>query len=339
MKKKINFKNFIIKKKVAAGCIAAAAIITAGSFAMLWQPSDIPELTDYTDPVIETTITGDDTPLASQPKVTTKTSTSTKTSKKTVRLKKAAKKTYTKKLPTQTKKSTKTTKKDSTTTVKTEKTVKTATTEKYTKKSKKKVVTTKVTTTIKVTTTVVRQIAGASNEDTTETGTSSSSTAGAGTSGTKKYTVSNVASIAPKMDSRVLNAYTKMGFSVIVDPSVSYAGHFVAKSRTITLQEADNTIYHELGHFLAFIAGNVDQSSDFVSVYNSEKTKYTGDNKIYAVQSASEFFAECVRDYCINPSRLQSTCPKTYKAIESALSKVTDARINMIMKVYAPVWK
>ena len=296
---------------------------------MLWQPSDIPELTDYTDPVIETTITGDDTPLASQPKVTTKTSTSTKTSKKTVRLKKAAKKTYTKKLPTQTKKSIKTTKKNSTTTVKTEKTVKTATTEKYTKKSKKKV----------VTTTVVQQIAGASNEDTTATGTSSSSTAGTGTSGTKKYTVSNVASIAPKMDSRVLNAYTKMGFSVIVDPSVSYAGHFVAKSRTITLQEADNTIYHELGHFLAFIAGNVDQSSDFVSVYNSEKTKYTGDNKIYAVQSASEFFAECVRDYCINPSRLQSTCPKTYKAIESALSKVTDARINMIMKVYAPVWK
>ena len=333
MKKKINFKNFIIKKKVAAGCIVAAAIITAGSFAMLWQPSDIPELTDYTDPVIETTITGDDTPLASQPKVTTKTSTSTKTSKKTVRLKKAAKKTYTKKLPTQTKKSTKTTKKNSTTTVKTEKTVKTATTEKYTKKSKKKVVTTKVTTT------VVQQIAGASNEDTTATGTSSSSTAGTGTSGTNKYTVSNVASIAPKMDSRVLNAYTKMGFSVIVDPSVSYAGHFVAKSRTITLQEADNTIYHELGHFLAFIAGNVDQSSDFVSVYNSEKTKYTGDNKIYAVQSASEFFAECVRDYCINPSRLQSTCPKTYKAIESALSKVTDARINMIMKVYAPVWK
>lgn len=333
MKKKINFKNFIIKKKVAAGCIVAAAIITAGSFAMLWQPSDIPELTDYTDPVIETTITGDDTPLASQPKVTTKTSTSTKTSKKTVRLKKAAKKTYTKKLPTQTKKSTKITKKNSTTTVKTEKTVKTATTEKYTKKSKKKVVTTKVTTT------VVQQIAGASNEDTTATGTSSSSTAGTGTSGTKKYTVSNVASIAPKMDSRVLNAYTKMGFSVIVDPSVSYAGHFVAKSRTITLQEADNTIYHELGHFLAFIAGNVDQSSDFVSVYNSEKTKYTGDNKIYAVQSASEFFAECVRDYCINPSRLQSTCPKTYKAIESALSKVTDARINMIMKVYAPVWK
>lgn len=300
---------------------------------MLWQPSDIPELTDHTDPVIETTITGDDTPLASQPKVTTKTSTSTKTSKKTVRLKKAAKKTYTKKLPTQTKKSIKTTKKNSTTTVKTEKTVKTATTEKYTKKSKKKVVTTKVTTT------VVQQIAGASNEDTTATGTSSSSTAGTGTSGTKKYTVSNVASIAPKMDSRVLNAYTKMGFSVIVDPSVSYAGHFVAKSRTITLQEADNTIYHELGHFLAFIAGNVDQSSDFVSVYNSEKTKYTGDNKIYAVQSASEFFAECVRDYCINPSRLQSTCPKTYKAIESALSKVTDARINMIMKVYAPVWK
>ena len=92
----------------------------------------------------------------------------------------------------------------------------------------------------------------------------------------EKYTVSNVASIAPQMDSRVLNAFTKMGFTVIVDPSVSYAGYFDGRSRTITLKVEDDTIYHELGHYLAFIAGNVDKNAAFASVYNSEKSKFRG---------------------------------------------------------------
>lgn len=73
MKRKMKIKEFLTRKKVAAGCVAAAAVIAAGSFSMVMQSSDIPELSSYTDPVIETTITGDDTPLASKPKVTTKT--------------------------------------------------------------------------------------------------------------------------------------------------------------------------------------------------------------------------------------------------------------------------
>lgn len=108
----------------------------------------VPEFPDFTDPVVETTITEDDTPLASKPKVTTKTTSNTKTTRKKVRLKKAATKTYTKKLPTTNKKSTTTKKTNRNTTVKTLKTVKTATTQKYTKKSKTAVQTRKVTTTI-----------------------------------------------------------------------------------------------------------------------------------------------------------------------------------------------
>ena len=64
MKRKMKIKEFLTRKKVAAGCVAAAAVIAAGSFSMVMQSSDIPELSSYTDPVIETTITGDDTPLA-----------------------------------------------------------------------------------------------------------------------------------------------------------------------------------------------------------------------------------------------------------------------------------
>lgn len=324
--KKMNLKNFFMKKKIAAGCIAAAALITAGSFAMVWQDSQVPELPNYTDPVVEQTITDDDTPLASQPKVTTKTTKSSKTTKKNLKLKKASAKTYTKKLPTTKKVSNKTTKKNQTTTVKTQTTVQTDTSQKYTKKSKNVVQTQKVTTTVKTTTTVV-----AAAKTTT--------TATAANTKKEKYTVSNVASVAPQMDSRVLNAFTKMGFTVTIDPSVSYAGYFDGKTRSITLRYEDDTIYHELGHYLAFIAGNVDKSAAFTSVYNSEKSKFTGVRKAYATQNASEYFAESVLEYTENPATLKAQRPQTYEAIVNALSKVTDAQVTKIMNVYKVIWK
>lgn len=296
---------------------------------MVWQDSQVPELPNYTDPVVEQTIEDDDTPLASQPKVTTKTTKRSKTTKKNIKLKAAATKTYTKKLPTTKKTTNKTTKKNQTTTIKTTTTVQTDTSRKYTKKSKNVVQTQKVTTTVQTTTTVV---AAAST-------TVNATTAGSTTAKKEKYTVSNVASIASQMDSRVLNAFTKMGFTVIVDPSVSYAGYFDGRSRTITLKVEDDTIYHELGHYLAFIAGNVDKNAAFASVYNSEKSKFTGVRKAYATQNASEYFAESVLEYTENPSVLKAQRPQTYEAITNALSKVTDAQVNKIMNVYKVIWK
>lgn len=334
MKRKMKIKEFLTRKKVAAGCVAAAAVIAAGSFSMVMQSSDIPELSSYTDPVIETTITGDDTPLASKPKVTTKTKRKTKTTRKKVKLKKASKKSYTKKLPKKKKTTTKT-RKSGKKTVKTQTTVQTATTEKYTKKSKQKVVTT-----IKTTTTVANPQQNVQTQEVSfqSFGTQNSGSAKTSSQKASKQTISNVASIAPKMDSRVLNAYTRMGFTVTVDPNAAYAGHFDARSRSITIQEADETIYHELGHFLAFIAGNVDQSSAFASVYNSEKAKFTGYNKAYATQNASEYFAESVKDYMLNGAALSSQRPNTYKAIQSALNTVTTARADAILKAYSSIW-
>ena len=337
MKRKMKIKEFLTRKKVAAGCVAAAAVIAAGSFSMVMQSSDIPELSSYTDPVIETTITGDDTPLASKPKVTTKTKRKTKTTRKKVKLKKASKKSYTKKLPKKKKTTTKT-RKSGKKTVKTQTTVQTATTEKYTKKSKQKVVTQKIVTTVKTTTTVAASQQNAQEVSFQSSGTQNSGSAKTSSQKASKHTISNVASIAPKMDSRVLNAYARMGFTVTVDPNAAYAGHFDARSRSITIQEADETIYHELGHFLAFIAGNVDQSSAFASVYNSEKAKFTGYNKAYATQNAAEYFAESVKDYMLNGAALSSQRPNTYKAIQSALNTVTTARADVILKAYSSIW-
>lgn len=264
--------------------------------------------------------------------MTTKTTSNTKTTRKKVRLKKAATKTYTKKLPTTNKKSTTTKKTNRNTTVKTLKTVKTATTQKYTKKSKTAVQTRKVTTTIQTTTTVMAASATAGKANAASTKKVESINMDS------KYSVSNIASIAPKMDSRVLKAYKKLGFTVTIDPSVNYGGCFNAHSRSIILRFENETIYHELGHFLAFVAGNVDRTSDFAAVYNSEKSKFTGINRSYATQNSSEYFAESVLEYVTSPSTLKRQRPKTYAAIVAALNKITDERIQRVMDIYGPFW-
>ena len=118
----------------------------------------------------------------------------------------------------------------------------------------------------------------------------------------------------------------------------------VIKEQNLNLTMVENcgmeneTIYHELGHFLAFVAGNVDRTSDFAAVYNSEKSKFTGINRSYATQNSSEYFAESVLEYVTSPSTLKRQRPKTYAAIVAALNKITDERIQRVMDIYGPFW-
>ena len=149
----------------------------------------------------------------------------------------------------------------------------------------------------------------------------------------------DIKTLAPKLNSAVMNAYTTLGFTVTIDPSVSYSGYFNARNQAIILQKAGDTVYHEMGHFLAFVAGNVDKKADFTAIYNEEKGKYTGTNKNYVTQNASEYFAESFKDYTLNPSALQKSRPKTYQAVVNALGNVTAQQINKLKLAYGPIWK
>ena len=148
-----------------------------------------------------------------------------------------------------------------------------------------------------------------------------------------------IRSLAPKADSRILTAFDNLGFKLKINRNVNYAGHYSTSDRLITLKYADETVYHELGHFLAFVSGNTDKSSSFVSIYNSEKSKYVGFNKNYVTQNSSEYFAESYQDYVLNNSKLKQTRPKTYAAIKSSLDKVTTSQINKVKTIYAPIWR
>ena len=322
MKKKIT--ELLKKRRVAAGLTAIVLAVAVGSVAVVQQKSQVPELPVYTDPEMETNIEEEETPLADKPVV--KTTTSKKTTTKKVKMKKAAAKTYTKELPA-TSTTSKKTAQTSSASVVTQTTVVKKVEEKYTKKSKVKVVTTVATTTVTTTTTAK---AGAS------TGVNSATTVNnnSGVTGTVE-----VGQLAPKEDSRVLTAYRTLGFKVNVDPSVSYSGYFNARNRQITLKKANETIYHELGHFIAFIAGNVDTTSEFKTIYNQEKSLYTAYNKAYVTQNSSEYFAESAKEYVLNPGALKAARPKTYEAVRSAVESITDERIAKIQKYYGAIWK
>ena len=369
----IKLKGWMKNKKLLSGCVAIVCAAIIGGSAMYYDAANVLdlEMPAYVDAEGTIELVQEETPLAA-PKITTSSKTSTKTSKKTVKVKKAATKTYTKNYPVQTQKASKTVKKNSTTTVKTDTVVKTAKTEKYTKKSKKVVVTTKVQTTVKTTTMVVQAAAtsSASNKTTTSassssgsstssaantnsaatrTTASSSSTSGSTTSGSTSSTSStsssankvrhtaDVYTVAAKMDIRVLNAFRDLGYTLIIDPNVGYAGYFDARTRSITLKEEGQTIYHELGHFLAFIAGNWDQTSSFKSIYSQEKSKYTAINKAYATQSSAEYFAESVLNYTTGGSALKASRPKTYNAIADALNTVTTTSVSRLRTMYMAV--
>lgn len=333
--------EWIANKKVVSSCAAIALAAVIGGVSLFSGAGETPEFPSYTDPIMETSIIEDETPLASQPKTTVKTTSSTKTTRKTVKLKKASKKSYTKKLKTKTKVTNKTNKSGNTT-VDTKTTVVTKATAKYTKKSKKKVVTSKITTTVQTTTTQQVSIANETAVSTTSSGTSAAQATAAASSSQNqsKYeaNVANVASVAGKMDNRVIAAYQQLGFKLVVDPSVNYSGYFDARSRSITMKQIDDSVYHELGHFLAFIAGNVDKTASFQSIFAAEKANVTAFNKAYVTQNASEYFAESVKDYILNNASLKSTRPQTYAAVQNALNQITDAQIAKIQKIYGAFW-
>lgn len=308
-------KDLLKKSSVKMGGIALAALVAVGSLWAVDSRNTVPELVTFVDTEGSVTIEGEEVPLAA-PTVTKSTKTKKKTKK--IKLKKASAKTYKKQGKSTTKKNTKTAKTSSSTTT----TVTVTATNVMNQYKKGSKINTQVTTTKTTVTKTVMSSQAATVQQ--------ANSAGSGT-----YSVT---SLAPQVDSRVSGAFNTLGFTVKIDSSVSYSGLFDARSQTITLKKADTTIYHELGHFVAFVAGNYDMTSEFQAIFNREKSKYTAYNKGYVLSSASEYFAESFKNYTLEPAALKASRPETYTAIEKALSRITSSQVSRIASVYKAVW-
>ena len=101
-------------------------------------------------------------------------------------------------------------------------------------------------------------------------------------------------------------------------------------------------LYHELGHFLSILKGRggkyIDNSSEFISIFNAEKSAYRGNNKAYVTQDAAEYFAESFRDYTENPSALKSQRPKTYSYISQMVSSLSSSDVKAFRNAYGWYW-
>lgn len=148
---------------------------------------------------------------------------------------------------------------------------------------------------------------------------------------------------APFADSGVLNAFDKLGFKYAYDPNITeFTGKFSSKEhRIIVKREEDNCIYHELGHFVAWTAGNVDYQKEWKAIYDKEKNKVTFYNKGYVTRNPHEYFADAYKDYVLHRSSLSSTRPATYKYVKAVVAKVnamTSADFEKMHKAYDAIW-
>lgn len=121
-----------------------------------------------------------------------------------------------------------------------------------------------------------------------------------------------------------------------------YSGYFTVKDRRIYLRNLSvTTIYHELGHFMAWISGSRDTTRAFKAIYEKDKKLVTNYNRQYTTQSSSEYFAEAYREYCLDPGTLKKQRPDTYAAIEEAvkyLDGVSNSKLASVKKAYEQVY-
>ena len=325
-------------KLVRFGGIAlAAAVLVTGTWYTGQETDDlsIPQIVEYVDTEDGSiVIPEEEVPLATKPTVKVKKTTRRKVKKS--KLKKKAKKTA--KSTKRSKKSKTVKKENSKKKVATDTTVLTTVVTATKKNSKVKTVTTTVETTVKTTTT--NKPKGSSSEAAASANTATANTtasAAQSTSSDEMQTVSNVTvrSMAPRADANVLNAFENLEFKIEINPTSSYSGYFSVKAHNIILKKSSgDTIYHELGHFVGWLAGNVDTSSEFVAIYNKEKSALQSANYQYLTKSSAEYFAESYKDYVLSPQNLQSSRPQTYEFIKNAVSRITDARVTNIKSAY-----
>ena len=325
-------------KLVRFGGIAlAAAVLVTGTWYTGQETDDlsIPQIVEYVDTEDGSiVIPEEEVPLATKPTVKVKKTTRRKVKKS--KLKKKAKKTA--KSTKRSKKSKTVKKENSKKKVATDTTVLTTVVSATKKNSKVKTVTTTVETTVKTTTT--NKPKGSSSEAAASANTATANTAASAaqsTSSDEMQIVSNVTvrSMAPRADANVLNAFENLEFKIEINPTSSYSGYFSVKAHNIILKKSSgDTIYHELGHFVGWLAGNVDTSSEFVAIYNKEKSALQSANYQYLTKSSAEYFAESYKDYVLSPQNLQSSRPQTYEFVKNAVSRITDARVTNIKSAY-----
>ncbi|MCI8965874.1 MAG: hypothetical protein HFJ43_06005 [Clostridia bacterium] len=121
-------------------------------------------------------------------------------------------------------------------------------------------------------------------------------------------------------------AFSKTGFKVDYRPGYTESSLSTKKKKIQCF--SDESLVHEIGHFLALINDQKCYTPEFIKIYEEEKSSYFGKDKGTALQSSGEYFACCYQQYLSNPSELKAKMPKSYQVIEDCLNAVDSELIK-----------
>ncbi len=127
-------------------------------------------------------------------------------------------------------------------------------------------------------------------------------------------------------------AFKDMNYKLTVDSAFSrYPEYNNPDDRYVGLFDSDygitvrdtnpDTTYHEFGHFLALLAGDVYSSPELKEAFEQEKDKPNFGNPDYGKTKPNEYFACSYANYILRPKQLKKATPKTYAFVEKTLEK------------------
>lgn len=157
---------------------------------------------------------------------------------------------------------------------------------------------------------------------------------------TSNSTIVSFRDIKGKVDSKVYQSFNDLGFSFKIDPNLGSTGVFSVRDHWIKIKTGNPSyLYHELGHFVAALKNKADKTAEFQQIYDSERGKYTGNNKSYVTKDCSEYFAESFRDYTENAAKLKKERPDTFQYINKMVSSISNSDIIRFKNVYGWYWR
>lgn len=144
----------------------------------------------------------------------------------------------------------------------------------------------------------------------------------------KKMSIKSIKDIIPN---RVYQKFPKSKCKIIINKNdksfkttlKGCCAYYSADKNKIVLTEySKSDMLHEVGHWVSHWSGDTAYTQEFENIYKAEKNKFRGFNASYVKGSKGEFFAGTFYEYCTNPSGLKKSCPKSYKAIQKAISNL-----------------
>lgn len=95
----------------------------------------------------------------------------------------------------------------------------------------------------------------------------------------------------------------------------------IFKHIIIDKQHFEWAFYHEYGHLVADVNGDIDESKEFMEIFELEKDNLTLENYEYAKTNSNEYFACTFNNYVKEPDKLKEQVPLTYYFIDSIKNK------------------